>query len=123
RRAKSLSDVGMIAWMEIYLGQWLVLDRIPMRQPTLISGEGAIGKSILLLQLQAAGVLSVSHAPAPLYRAGPRCQRQQEPDLCTSQVRRTPGSQERQIHHAAWRHGGRVAIRGACTAGEAGRVH
>jgi RecA-family ATPase len=34
--------------------EWLVENYIPMRQPTLISGEGAIGKSILLLQLLAA---------------------------------------------------------------------
>lgn len=38
--------------------QWLVLDRIPQRQPTLISGEGAIGKSILLLQLLVSTALS-----------------------------------------------------------------
>jgi RecA-family ATPase len=35
-----------------------VLEHIPSRQPTLISGEGAIGKSILLLQLLAASSLS-----------------------------------------------------------------
>lgn len=38
--------------------QWYVPNHIPSRQPTLISGEGAIGKSILLLQLLAASSLS-----------------------------------------------------------------
>lgn len=37
--------------------EWAVHDRIPMRNVTLVSGEGAIGKSILLLQLSAAMVL------------------------------------------------------------------
>ena len=33
---------------------WAVRDRIPLRQPTLFSGEGAIGKTLLALQLAAA---------------------------------------------------------------------
>jgi RecA-family ATPase len=37
--------------------QWLVLDYIPSRQVTLLSGTGGIGKSILSLQLLAATVL------------------------------------------------------------------
>lgn len=37
--------------------QWLVADRIPMFNVTSLSGEGAVGKSILLLQLSAACVL------------------------------------------------------------------
>jgi len=37
--------------------QWLVPDRIPMRNVSLMSGEGAIGKSLLLMQLSAAVVL------------------------------------------------------------------
>src|SRR5262249_50662206 len=37
--------------------QWAVLNRIPMRQPTLLSGEGAVGKSIVELQLCVAHVL------------------------------------------------------------------
>src|SRR5262245_31204717 len=37
--------------------EWAVRDRIPARNVTLLSGEGAIGKSILLLQLSAAHVL------------------------------------------------------------------
>jgi RecA-family ATPase len=36
---------------------WLVHERIPGRNVMLLSGEGAIGKSILLLQLSTAGVL------------------------------------------------------------------
>jgi len=39
--------------------QWWIEDRIPLRQPTLLSGEGAIGKSILLLQLLASTALDV----------------------------------------------------------------
>jgi RecA-family ATPase len=38
--------------------EWLVPDRIPMRNVTLLSGEGSIGKSLLLMQLSGAGVLS-----------------------------------------------------------------
>ena len=37
--------------------QWGVQDRIPLRQPTLLSGEGAIGKTIVLLQQSVAHVL------------------------------------------------------------------
>src|SRR5262245_12677583 len=37
--------------------QWLVPDRIPMRNVSLVSGEGAIGKSLLLMQLTGAVVL------------------------------------------------------------------
>jgi RecA-family ATPase len=37
--------------------EWLIEDYIPMRQPTIISGVGGIGKSILLLQLLAATAL------------------------------------------------------------------
>jgi RecA-family ATPase len=33
--------------------EWLVSDRIPIRQPTLFSGEGAVGKSLLTLHLLA----------------------------------------------------------------------
>jgi 5S rRNA maturation endonuclease (ribonuclease M5) len=36
---------------------WSVRDRIPLRQPALLSGEGAIGKTLLSLQLSAAHVL------------------------------------------------------------------
>jgi RecA-family ATPase len=37
---------------------WHIMDYIPSRQPTLISGPGGGGKSILLLQLQAASSLA-----------------------------------------------------------------
>jgi RecA-family ATPase len=37
--------------------EWLVAERIPTRNVTLLSGEGAIGKSLLLMQLSAAVVL------------------------------------------------------------------
>jgi RecA-family ATPase len=36
--------------------QWAVADRIPLRQPTLFSGEGAIGKTLIALQLSVAHV-------------------------------------------------------------------
>ena len=36
---------------------WSVRDRIPLRQPALFSGEGAIGKTLLALQLSVAHVL------------------------------------------------------------------
>src|SRR6516164_7426786 len=35
---------------------WLIIDRIPRRNVTLLSGEGSIGKSILLMQLLGATV-------------------------------------------------------------------
>jgi RecA-family ATPase len=38
--------------------EWCVPDRIPHRNVTILSGEGAAGKSILLLQLSAAHVLA-----------------------------------------------------------------
>jgi hypothetical protein len=37
--------------------RWLVVDRIPMLNVSLLSGEGAAGKSILLLQLSVATAL------------------------------------------------------------------
>src|SRR5438876_9932475 len=37
--------------------EWSVHDHIPLKQPTLFSGEGAGGKSLLMLQLSAAHVL------------------------------------------------------------------
>jgi RecA-family ATPase len=37
--------------------EWAVRDRIPLRQPTLFSGEGAVGKTIVELQLCVAHVL------------------------------------------------------------------
>jgi hypothetical protein len=43
---------------------WAVLDRIPLRQPTLLSGEGAIGKTIIALQLSVAHVIGRDWARA-----------------------------------------------------------
>src|SRR5262245_50306183 len=40
--------------------QWLVPERIPMRNVSSMSGEGAIGKSLLLMQLSGAVVLGKS---------------------------------------------------------------
>jgi RecA-family ATPase len=37
--------------------EWAVYDRIPLRQVTLLTGEGAVGKSILLMQLLVAASL------------------------------------------------------------------
>jgi RecA-family ATPase len=48
--------------------EWLVRDCIPMRQPTLFSGEGAVGKSLLTLQLLASTALGrdwIGHLPTP----------------------------------------------------------
>jgi RecA-family ATPase len=69
-----LPYVDMSAWdnKQPPARQWLVDDLIPMRQPALLSGEGAVGKSILILQLLAATSLqkakwldcSVTHGPA-----------------------------------------------------------
>ncbi len=56
---KSLQFINMIEWDNSPAPErpWGVRDRIPLRQPTLFSGEGAIGKSLLELQLCAAHVL------------------------------------------------------------------
>jgi RecA-family ATPase len=58
---KTLHFVDMSAWdqTETPRRQWWLEDCIPLRQPTLVSGEGAIGKSILLLQLLASTSLGV----------------------------------------------------------------
>ena len=54
-----LPFVDMSHWDEMPAPprQWAVHNRVPMRQPTLLSGEGAVGKSILELQLCVAHVL------------------------------------------------------------------
>jgi hypothetical protein len=56
-----LCFVDMATWDQTDLPrrQWWLEDCIPLRQPTLLSGEGAIGKSILLLQLLASTSLGV----------------------------------------------------------------
>src|SRR5262249_49799625 len=50
--------------------EWCVLNRIPMRNVTLFSGEGAIGKSIVSLQLAVAHVLG-SHWLGTMPEIGP----------------------------------------------------
>src|SRR5206468_1716844 len=55
--------------------QWAVKDRIPLRQPTLFSGEGAIGKTLIALQLSVAHVtardwLGTSPEPGPAIYLG-----------------------------------------------------
>jgi RecA-family ATPase len=56
-----LRFVDMSTWdhTELPRRQWWLDDCIPLRQPTLLSGEGAIGKSILLLQLLVSTSLGV----------------------------------------------------------------
>jgi RecA-family ATPase len=44
--------------------EWAVRDRIPLRQVSLFSGEGSIGKSVALLQLSAAHVLFIASHPS-----------------------------------------------------------
>src|SRR5262249_3050259 len=47
---------------------WAVRDRVPLRQVTLLTGEGATGKSILMLQLAVATALGtewVGSLPEP----------------------------------------------------------
>jgi RecA-family ATPase len=55
----SLPFINVIAWhgQPVPTREWCVLNRIPMRNVTLFSGEGAIGKSIVSLQLSVAHVL------------------------------------------------------------------
>jgi RecA-family ATPase len=56
----SLPFIDIEAWENAPVPprQWAVQDRIPLRQPTLLTGEGAIGKTIVLLQLSLAHVLA-----------------------------------------------------------------
>jgi RecA-family ATPase len=57
-----LPFIDMSTWdtTPLPVRQWWVPDRFPLRQPALLSGEGAIGKSILALQLLVATVLKTS---------------------------------------------------------------
>lgn len=50
-------DVAAWAQREPPPREWAVLDRFPLRNVALLSGEGAVGKSILLMQLGIAHVL------------------------------------------------------------------
>ena len=54
-----LAWLDMATWDNIAVPEreWLVRDRIPVRQPTLLSGEGAVGKSLVVLHLLAATAL------------------------------------------------------------------
>jgi AAA domain len=54
-----LPFINVLAWHghPVPDREWCVLNRIPMRNVTLFSGEGAIGKSIVSLQLSVAHVL------------------------------------------------------------------
>jgi RecA-family ATPase len=56
---KPLPFVNMTSWDSTAPPdrEWAVRNRIPIRQVTLISGEGAVGKSIVALQLASAHVL------------------------------------------------------------------
>jgi RecA-family ATPase len=58
-KPKSIPWIDMSAWDTVPVPerQWLVRDRIPLQQPTLLSGEGAVGKSILTLHLLGATAL------------------------------------------------------------------
>jgi len=55
-----LPYIDMSTWDDVRapLRHWLVYDRIPRRQPTLLSGHGEAGKSTLLLQLLCSTVLN-----------------------------------------------------------------
>jgi RecA-family ATPase len=59
------ATIAPISWIDMSLWdseptperEWFIRDRIPVRQPTLFSGEGAVGKSLLTLQLLASTAL------------------------------------------------------------------
>jgi RecA-family ATPase len=55
----ALAFINVAAWhgQPVPDREWCVLNRVPMRNVTLFSGEGAIGKSIVSLQLAVAHVL------------------------------------------------------------------
>lgn len=57
--ARSLSFIDMSTWdtTPVPPREWAVRERIPLQQPTLLSGEGAAGKTIVELQLCVAQVL------------------------------------------------------------------
>jgi RecA-family ATPase len=70
KRLPALNFVDMSNWDEIPVPEreWAVRNRIPIRQVTINSGEGAVGKSIVELQLAAAHVLGrdwLGSMPAP----------------------------------------------------------
>jgi AAA domain len=61
RTPKPADDKPPLAYVdlaaELVAREWLITDRIPIGNVTLLSGEGAIGKSLLLSQLAAAVVI------------------------------------------------------------------
>jgi RecA-family ATPase len=59
RPLEPITFLDVAAWdhVSVPLREWSVQDHIPLRQPTLFSGEGAAGKSKILLQLSCAHVL------------------------------------------------------------------
>src|SRR5262245_34923343 len=60
REGAALPFLDLAAWegQPVPEREWAVQDRIPLRQPTLFSGDGAAGKSTILLQQAAAHVLA-----------------------------------------------------------------
>ena len=59
KKLEPLAFADMSSWDDEPppLREWAVPERIPLRQPTLFSGEGAAGKTLISLQLCAAHVL------------------------------------------------------------------
>jgi RecA-family ATPase len=61
RRAREAKQPTALPYVDLTLGlvprPWLIADRIPRRNVTLLSGEGGIGKSVLLMQLLGATAL------------------------------------------------------------------
>jgi RecA-family ATPase len=57
--AQPIQWADLLAWDNIPVPEreWLIKDCIPIRQPTLLSGEGAVGKSLLTLHLLVATAL------------------------------------------------------------------
>ena len=61
-------DIGAWAAQEAPPREWAVPDRFPLRNVALLSGEGSVGKTIVLMQLHAAHVLEkawLDAIPAP----------------------------------------------------------
>lgn len=52
--ALRIVDVGDLADLDVPVRRWFVHNLIPLRQVTLFSGDGAVGKSLLALQLSIA---------------------------------------------------------------------
>jgi RecA-family ATPase len=71
-KPQPLPFIDMSNWDNIPVPKrpWAVADRIPLRQPTLFTGEGAAGKSLIELQLCVAHVLG-SHWLGSSPEAGP----------------------------------------------------